>query len=157
MSFKAILTIDNKSFHLLECISAAKQKTDKKGKPISGVTAGELQFTVLGTGDDILPTWATDKKKTHDGTIAMYQWDQETKYREISFKKAYVVFFSESFMIDPLGEDMMKLKHFKDDFHEQMLQTVHRVHEQFSSSYIFLMRISAEEITIDGIDHNNKW
>jgi len=156
MSYKATLTIDNKTFHLLECISAARQKTDAKGKPVSGIRAGEIQFVVLGTEDDLIPSWATDKKKKYDGTIAMYQWDQQTKFREISFKNAYVVFFSESFVMDP-QQDVMKLRHFANDFQEAMMQTIHRMHEQFGSSYIFLVRISAEKITVDGIEHNNAW
>ena len=158
MAFKATLTIEDKTFHLLECESILEQKTDKKGKPISEVRGGRIFFVVLGSEDDFLPSWATDKKKRHDGTITMYQWDQETKFKEISFKNAYIVRFSESYMLDPdSGTNIIGDMSLTNEGQKYLYDRSIKIHNQFQTSYLFSMTISAEEISINGLDHNNRW
>src|SRR5262245_12557434 len=120
MSFKATLTIEDKTFYLLECVSTLRQKTDAKGRPVSEVMGGSIQFAVLGTDNDLLTVWATDKKKRHDGVIAMYQWQHQAKFKEISFKNAFVVSFSESYMIDP-ERDVLKVTHSIADAQQKWL------------------------------------
>ena len=156
MAFKATLTIENKTFNLLECWSRLEQQTDNKGRPKSEVRGGSIMFVVLGTEDNLLPAWAADKKKKHDGEIELYQWDQDTKFKEISFKNAFVTYFTESYAIDPEHDSMdwLSFKQYSSNF---MFKMAHRIHAQFNTNYLFLMEISAEQIKINGIEHNNRW
>ena len=156
MAHKALLTIEDKTYNLLECVSVLRQKTDSRGRPSSEVRGGNIQFSVIGTDDDLLTLWATDKTKKMDGKIALYEWDLDTKFKEISFKNAYVISFSESYMADP-ERDVLKITHAVEEHQQAWLNEIHRIHDQFKTPYIFLMRISAEQINIDGIDHHNNW
>jgi len=158
MAYKATLTIEDKTYQLLECGSRIEQQVDNRGRPKSEVRGGSIIFIVSAVADDdLLPTWATDKKKKHDGKITMYQWDQDTKFKEISFKNAFVTFFSESFMIDPGNEFLADWLTFVDTTRQYMYTTVRKAHEQFRSGYLYMLSISAEQMTIDGIEHNNRW
>lgn len=156
MAFKATLTIEDKPFHMLEFWSHLKQKTNEKGKPVSDVYGGILEFVLVGTNDDTIPMWAADKTKTHDGTIVLYQWSQTEKFREISFKKAYVTFFAESYKVD-IDNDFDEWFNFIDLDDNRLSKMTQRIHKEFSMSYLFTVGISAEKITIDGIDHDNRW
>jgi len=157
MAYKATLTIEDKTYQLLECGSTLEQQVDNRGRPKSEVRGGVIIFTIFGTDDDLLTTWATDKKKKHDGKIVMYQWDQQTRFKVINFKNAYVTFFSESFMIDPGNEFLADWMSFIDTDRQYLYKKVHKAHQQFNAGYLFLLRISAEEINIDGIEHSNRW
>jgi hypothetical protein len=156
MAHKAIMKIEEKDFLLLELTSHLQQKTDAHGRPVSQVHGGELQFAILGTDDDLLANWATDKKKKHDGTISLFQWEQDTKFRTIDFKNAFVTFYAESFCMDP-KEEQDGVKAFDGELPDDMLNVVNRLHEQFGSNYLCLVKISAEQITVDGVAHDNKW
>lgn len=156
MAFKAILTIEDKTFSLLECWSYLKQKTDRKGKPMSDVHGGWLEFVLVGSNDDTIPMWAADKTKTYDGTIALYQWNPDEKFREIAFEKAYVVFFSESFKPDS-DNDAFEWMNFLDLYEDRLSKMTQRIHKDFGMSYLFTVAISAAKISINGIHHDNKW
>lgn len=157
MAYRGTLTIEDKTFYLLECISVVRQKTDSRGRPASEIVGGNLQVTVRGSDNDILTNWATDKKKRCDGVITLYLWDQDVKSKEISFKNAFLTFFSESYMADP-ERDIMKVTHrLIDTVDQAYIDEIHRIHEQFKIGYIFMLNISAEQIDIDGIQHSNKW
>jgi hypothetical protein len=156
MSFRLKLAIEDKTFDLLDCLSMVEQKADAKGKPVSEVYFAGFLFIINGSDDDFLILWATDKTKKHDGTVTLYEWDQDVKVREISFKNAYVVEFYESFVIDP-EEDFLKVTHMIDVYNDHMLEKIIKAHQQFVTNYLFMLNIISEQVTIDGIEHSNRW
>jgi hypothetical protein len=156
MSFRAVLKIEDKSFSLLTLMSTMWQKTDAKGRPVSQVRAGGFEFFLRGSDDDFMPSWASDKKKTHDGTITIYEWDQDVKVRETSFKKAYLLEFCESFITD-FDEDYLRDMHVYGKEEDETFAVIKNSHKEFSTNYIFYVKISAEEVEVDGVKHTNHW
>lgn len=159
MSFKAILTLGDQTFNLIECTSALTQNVDKKGRPVSGVSAGRIRMIVEGTDEDTIPRWATDKLKKMDGKITFYKiWEQDSKFKEIEFKGAYVTNFVESFF----GDEEPEM--YDEDALEYANETLQRenkrltsLHKLLNMSYLFMLWVSAEKLKIDGIEHSNNW
>src|SRR4051812_6274337 len=104
MSFIATLEIEDKKFDVLECISEVNQEIDRKGKTISVVKGGNIRLVILGSDDELIPVWASDKTKKHDGKITMMGLDMESKYKEIEFKDAYVTWYAESYSTDHVND-----------------------------------------------------
>lgn len=153
MSFKATLDIGDKTFDLLYCASVLQQLTDASGKPVSGVRGGMISLIIQGSDDDSLATWATDPTKQQDGKITFFRIDQDATFKKIEFKSAYLTNMIESFVADdepfhlereiPNAEDQYKL--------------IIQIQQRTRSSYIVYCNISSEKISVDGVDHDNKW
>jgi hypothetical protein len=158
MSFLATLTVDGKTFNLLECSSELEQKIDAKGRAISSVRGGNIRFVLDGSDDDTIPAWASDRTKKQDGTITFYKWDMQAKFKEIEFKDGYITWFAESFFIDN-DEDMNFTESvvLQDNFDKDIFEMVQRAHEVFKSSYMIAARISSRSISVDGVEHANGW
>jgi hypothetical protein len=154
MSYRSILTIEDKTFPLLEVRSTMWQKADEKGQAISQVYGGAFEFFLRGTDDDLLVTWATDAKKTYDGSIVLYEWDEDVKVREYAFKKAYVKGFWESYMY--YHEDLFKRKNIAGEKNTEFHRIID-IHADYTADYIFSMHIKSESVSIAGIEHSNKW
>lgn len=127
MSFKAKFTVDGKDFRVLHCSYSLQQDVDKTGRPSSEVRGGTIQLEVESTADTSLAAWMMDAFKDKDGSITFYKRDSEQKLKEISFKKGYLVSYSESFT--NMGDNPMS-EHFV---------------------------ISAKEIKMGDAEHKNEW
>ncbi len=159
MSFKATIDVGGKTFELIHCESILDQKTDNAGRPSSGVQGGRLWIVVEGTDDDTFGSWVTDPTKKQDGTITFFKIDQDSKFKEIEFKGAYLTLMVESFITDDEVSDLAKREYFSSD--EPYLQAAYdlmkEVQNRTQMSYVIVCRLSAEKIKIDGVDHDNKW
>jgi len=153
MSFKATLDIGDKTFDLLYCKSVLEQKTDDSGKPASGVRGGVLCLMIKGSDDDTLAAWAVDPVKQQDGTITFFRIDQDAKFKKIEFRNAYLTTLVESFVAD----DEPLLMESETPEADHLYRLLMQVQQRTCSSYITLCNISAEKISIDGVDHDNKW
>lgn len=159
MSFKAILSLEGKDYSLLECRCVLDQQRDNIGKPASGVTGGTLHLIMEDTNDDIFGFWIADPEKKHDGKIILNRIDQESKFKEITFKGAYLIDLMESFAVSDLYADNYESKSIY-LFNNDLRQTYDVITEhqlRTGSSYVLYCKISSEKITIDGIEHDNKW
>lgn len=158
MSFRATLSLDGKTFDILECVSDMEQQIDKKGKAISSVRGGDIRLVLRGSEEETIPSWASDKNKKQNGTITYYKMDVlDAKFREISFEDGYITWFAESFVQADSDENFADAMVFQDDFDEEIFNMVQRVHKQFGSSYLMLCKISAKKISIDEVKHDNAW
>jgi hypothetical protein len=158
MSFRATITVDEKTFEVLECVSDMEQAIDMKGKAISSVRGGDIRLVLRGTDEETIPAWASDKNKKLDGTITYYKIDvMEGKFREIKFEDGYITWFAESFMMADSDENFADAMLFQDDFDEEIFNMVQRVHKQFGASYLILCKVSAKKISIDDVKHDNAW
>jgi len=156
MSFKATLDLDGKTFEILEWSSELEQKMNTKGQPASGVKGGEMEMVLSGSSEGVFASWIIDPISKKDGTITLYRHDQDSKFKEIKFKGAYLINFTESFITpeDSRAEGRVVYLIEKE---QRRYDWIMRFHARTSMSYVMFCRISAEIITIDGVEHDNQW
>jgi hypothetical protein len=157
MSFKATLTIENKDFDVLECISEVEQKIDARGRAISNIKGGDIRLVLRASADDTIPAWALDPEKKYGGTITFFKMDMESKFREIEFGNGYVTWFAEAFMSRQGDENFNEAMVFQDDLDREMFAMLKKAQAQFGTDYLMLCKITAEKIKIDDVKHDNHW
>jgi len=157
MSFRADLSINGKTYEVLEFSSHLEQKYDNKGKPGSGVKGGQLIIIIAGTADDTFSSWAADPTKKNDGTVTLYRIDQNSKFKEYKFSGAYITKLCESFIVDNDINSQDRAIRFKSEEVEHVYEKVMGFHQRTQMSYVMYCEISAGKVTIDGVDHDNKW
>ncbi len=127
MAFKAKFEVDGKTLNVLNCSFSFHQNVDPTGRPSSDVRGGMIHVTVESTEDTSLFEWMTDPHGFKDGKITFYKRDQDSKMKELEFKQASCVEYSESF--DAVSSSPMSC-HFT---------------------------LSAREVTIGQAQHANPW
>lgn len=127
MAFKATLSIDGKTFTVLSCHYAFHQNIDPTGRPSSDVRGGTVSISIESSDDSTIYTWMTDAHSFKDGKITFYKRDQDSKMKELEFKQAACIDYSESF--DANSSSPM------------------------STSFT----LSAQELTLGGNSHANAW
>lgn len=159
MSFRATLDIDGKTFEILECSSEVVQKSDSRGRPTSGVNGGIITLFLAGTSDDTFANWIMDPTSRKDGTITFFRIDQESKFKEIKFEGAYLTSLDESFITpeENLEELRVIVFYLHNTRDKRKYNRIFEFHSRTSMSYVMHCRLSAEKITIDGVEHDNQW
>jgi hypothetical protein len=128
MAFKAELKIGSNKFDVIAADYAMHREVDVKGRPASIVYGGTVNITVESTDDtSILEAMVNNQHKPLDGTITFKKSDEDSKMKELSFTKGYVIKFAEVFST---GNANPMLINFT---------------------------ISAQELKIGGADHKNDW
>ena len=127
MAFKATLTLDGKTFVVMSCHYALHQNVDATGRPSSDVRGGTVSVTVESTDDNTIYTWMTDSHSFKDGKITFYKRDQDSKMKELEFKQAACIDFSENF--DANSSNAMTIS----------------------------FTLSAKELSLGGDSHANAW
>ena len=127
MAFKATFTLDGKTFNILSCHYALHQNVDTTGRPSSDVRGGTVSVTIESTDDNTIYTWMTDSHAFKDGKITFYKRDQDSKMKEIEFKQAACIDYSESFDANS------------------------------SSPMALSFTLSAKELSVGGDSHANPW
>ncbi len=97
MSFLSKLTIDNKSYNILEFSYSCHQTTDPTGRPHGVTRGGQFQIKIESDGKTGFIEWMLSPAKTKDGSITFYKRDAMSKLQEIKFEKGYCINFSEHF------------------------------------------------------------
>ncbi len=158
MSFKATLTIEGKSFDILEYRCLLEQQFDPKGRPASGVKGGDIDMILAGTADNTFSNWIVDPTSRKDGSITFFRIDQNSKFKEIKFKGAYLIRLTES-CITPPADSQIESRIIDNVINKgrETFDQIMRFHARTSMSYIIHCNLSAEKITIDGVDHDNQW
>jgi hypothetical protein len=127
MAFKAILTIDDKSFNVMACHYAFHQNIDPTGRPSSDVRGGTVSISIESSDDDTIYTWMTDAHSFRTGKITFYKRDQDSKMKELEFKQAACIDYAESFDANS------------------------------SNAMMTSFTISAQELSLGGNAHTNAW
>ncbi len=99
MSFKAELEVDGKTYPIRKFYAGIHRATDGKGRPAS-MPGWEIYVLMDITGENALTDWMADPAKQQDGKIVLYKIDQDTKLKEIHFKKAYCSYLLDVFQPD---------------------------------------------------------
>lgn len=158
MSYKVSLDLDGTNFEVLRCLCKCEQNFDKNGTPTSSVRGGQLSLLIAGNAEDTFSAWMSDTKQTRDGTINFSV--QDSPYKKIEFKDAYIVKLHESFNDDG-AFDFERLERatgtFPDPSEEYLYEQILHYQRRMGISYLMQCTIAAEKITIDGVDHDNHW
>jgi hypothetical protein len=97
MSFKAKFKAGAIEANVLSASFALHQDTDATGRPSSVTRGGLITITVESTDKTDLFEWMCNSFERKDGTITYLKRDQDAKSKELSFKEAYMVDYSEVF------------------------------------------------------------
>lgn len=97
MAFKAKLELDGKTFNVLNCSFSFHQNVDPTGRPSSDVRGGMIHVSIESTEDTSLFEFVTDPHGFKDGKITFFKRDQDSKMKELEFKQAACVEYSETF------------------------------------------------------------
>lgn len=127
MPFKAKFELDGKTFNVQNSSFSLHQNVDATGRPSSDVRGGIVSVSVESTEDNTLFEWMTDAHAFKDGKITFFKRDQDSKMKELEFKSAACIDYSE---------------HFDAISNSPMLTTI---------------TFSAKEITLAGGTHTNPW
>jgi hypothetical protein len=104
MSFTSKFKISSgKERNILSVEYAMLQETDPTGRPSSVTRGGKIHLTVEGTGETDLFEWMTNSFERKDGSIVFKKRDSDATLKELKFKEAYIVKYTENF--DSTGEN----------------------------------------------------
>ena len=130
-SFSAVFdAAGSEECEVVSCSYSFNQTTDDKGRPSSVVQGGTVKVTIVSTDSSKLISWMLDPYKRADGKIVFKRGDQNSKMKEISFKEAYCVSYTENF--DARGD-------------------------QTQASMVLSLVISANILRVGDAEINNKW
>jgi type VI protein secretion system component Hcp len=127
MSFKAKLKVAGKELNVLSSHYSLKQETDATGRPSAITRGGKITVTVEGSGDTTFFEWMCNNFERKEGSVVFIKRDGDATMKELKFKEAYLVDYSENF--DNTGDSPIT--------------------ETFT--------ISAKEITLGTGTHTNEW
>lgn len=166
MAFRATLTVEGKSFDVLQCSHTLSQKHER-GRTTSGVRGGVIVLILDGTDEDLLGDWATGPTIKKDGEITFDRIDQQSSLQKLEFQDAYATMYfeflsststnadavfetqSDTLTLDATQEDVFGLRVLNNT------KTLVRFAERTRNSNCILLRLSAAKIKLDGIDHQN--
>ncbi|QDK80680.1 hypothetical protein EXU85_19540 [Spirosoma sp. KCTC 42546] len=167
MSFKATLTVEGKSFNVLQCSHVLKQKNER-GKVTSGVRGGSITLILDSTDEELFGSWATSSTAKKNGEIVFDRIDQQSALQKLEFEDAYALFYFELMSSENLTDIAAILDVSNDvftfDLTEKNLyldrlfsatKTILNFAERTRIGNCILLRLSAAKIKLDGIDHQN--
>lgn len=100
-TFRATVEIRGKEIEILCSHVEFSRKTDSKGRPVTAVIGGRVTFSIESTKDtDVLEAMVNSQFKPVSGKITYYTTDDNTVYRIIEFRCAYIVFYKEIYNVD---------------------------------------------------------
>lgn len=77
------------------------RKTDTKGRPVTNVIGGRITVTIESTKETIiLEAMINSPYKVISGKVTYYNTDDNSVFRVVEFKYAYIVYYKEVFNVD---------------------------------------------------------
>ncbi len=126
-SIKTTMTVGGHTYLLSSCTYNLRQPIDHLGRASAGVRSGLIEISILGNDQNTLQQWAIDPLKMFDGEIR-YVSDENTTFKTLTFNQAYCVSYQET-LVPGSG----------------------------SIAYEFELGISAAQLIVNGILHDNQW
>lgn len=115
---------------VVSCNYSFSRSIDDKGRPSADVQGGTIKVKIISTDSTILLSWMLDPYKRADGKIVFMRNDLDAKLKEISFREAYCVGYTEEFDARGEGPD---------------------------ASMVLSLVISANKIDVNGVTLDRKW
>ena len=82
---------------VLSCTYSFYQAVDASGRPLSPSRGGQINIEILGSNRTDLFEWMCENLEHKDGQIVFLQNDSEAALKELTFKEAYLINFTECF------------------------------------------------------------
>ena len=166
MSFEAALELAGNTYNVINCRIVLQQRFGRNGKPASDVHAARMQIILEGTDDITFGAWIGEHTKKHNGRIVFYQSDQPgATFKEVKFEGAYLLTLIENFTVETQTTQSLLMQY--DEIETDL--TAHDSGEQekvknalkslfgnqlaTGMSYCVLLKMVAEKIIIDGVEH----
>lgn len=100
-AFRATVSIRGREMDILFSLIEFNRKTDNKGRPVTSVMGGRVTFSIEATKDtEILEAMIHSQFKPISGKIIFYKTEDNSAFRVIEFKCAYIVYYKEVFNED---------------------------------------------------------
>ncbi len=97
MSFKAKLSVGGKDYNVLAFSFSMYQEVDNTGRPASVARGGTLNVEVESSAETDLFEWMCNSWEMKDGSVVFLKRDTDATLKELKFKQAYLVGYSEAF------------------------------------------------------------
>jgi hypothetical protein len=156
MASTVSLDLDGKSYQVLKCLCRTEQKFDQNGNPASAVNGGMISLLMEGGPDDDFASWMCDQQPK-DGTITFSIDD--SSFKKIEFKNGFLVKMHESFHAEgvPKHDRFDRSTVYEDPAENFLYDMILDYQDRSAINYLVQCSISAEKISIDGVDHDNQW
>lgn len=167
MSFRATLTVEGKSYNVLQCSHFLKQNRER-GKVTSGVRGGSITLIIDSTDEEIFGSWATSPTAKKNGELVFDRVDQQSALQKLEFEDAYAIFYFEFmaseyvYNVDAILDIMHDIYTLDEggkldvlDRYTAATNTMLNFVKRTGLSNCILLRLSAAKIKLDGIDHRN--
>lgn len=95
MALQGNLSINEKTYGVVECAYEFHQSIDETGKPVSRPQGGTITFVMPSTSDEDLffYKWMFNKTEVQSGyfKFIVYSNDNKQSYKTVAFKNAYCI------------------------------------------------------------------
>ena len=96
-SFRASFEFGGNEYDVLYSNFEFSRNTDSKGKPSSNVLGGRVHLVIESTEDTtVIESMLNGQFKPVEGKIVFKKTDEDAKMKEVTFKNAYVVNYTET-------------------------------------------------------------
>ncbi len=97
MSFKATFNVSGTEYRVLDASFDLHQIVDKTGRVSSEARGGKIDVVVESTQETDLFEWMIDPYSHKDGSIIFKKRDSDATMKELKFKEAYMIDYTETF------------------------------------------------------------
>lgn len=99
--FKATVCLQGKDIEVISSHIEFNRKTDNKGRPVTNVIGGRITITVESTRETtILEAMVNSPFKAISGKVIYYNTKDNSIFRVVEFKYAYIVYYKEVYNVD---------------------------------------------------------
>ena len=99
MAFDGTLNVDGNTYSINWMLLEVTRREDPRGKPASR-PSWQLMVNMDVMDDDTIKNWMIDPHMQKDGKIVLNRTDESATFKEIEFKKAVCVSYSDEFFAD---------------------------------------------------------
>lgn len=98
---RATVCLQGKDIEVISSHIEFNRKTDTKGRPVTNVIGGRIAVTIESTKETIiLEAMINSPYKVISGKVTYYNTDDNSVFRVVEFKYAYIVYYKEVFNVD---------------------------------------------------------
>lgn len=98
---KATVCLQGKDIEVISSHIEFNRKTDNKGRPVTNVIGGRITITVESTRETtILEAMVNSPFKAISGKVIYYNTKDNSIFRVVEFKYAYIVYYKEIYNVD---------------------------------------------------------
>lgn len=98
---RATVRLQGKEIEVISSHIEFNRKTDSKGRPMTNVIGDRITITIESTKETIiLEAMVNSPSKAVSGKVIYYSTQDNSVFRVVEFKYAYIVYYKEVFNVD---------------------------------------------------------